>query len=440
MKGPDAQADKQSGNPGIVGAFLQDALKRSHEDYKSVVLFVQLDIAFMFVPLLYLSIALYYGIGNYILLFSLTLASCLLTLVLVRFQLYTLAKVIWMITLLTVIFFVSGESPEPGAFFYLILAAILAFMLFGYRQRLIAVAFVLAIVVIFFLGYYKMTIPLISPAERAALYTAGFVNYIFIQHFIITLAASCLFTFMLVRANTKSIDRILLTNAELIKTNEALDRLVYSAAHDLKSPLNSLTALIDLSKDSHSETERAHLHGYMRDCVFNLNAFVTDAIDFSRVIKKQVNRVPVDVSTFIREILNDLSFLPDYARVEIALVTDDNLVAQWDKFRMKSIFSNLITNAIKYHDFSKESRFINITCQRQGGNVKCTIRDNGRGIEKSQQAFVFKMFYRGSSEIHGNGLGLYIVKETMDLLNGTISMTSEYGEGTEFILTLPDKA
>lgn len=439
MKSPDLDVHilKQDSVPGIIRAFLNNSFSGSYEDLKALVLFIQIGVAFMFVPMLYLGIACYYGLTNYIVLFSSTLLTCIISLGLVRLQVYVLAKAVWMVTLLAVIFFVSGESPETGAFFYLILAGMLGFMLFGYRQRIIAVAFGFLTIGVFFLGYFRLTVPLMTPAEKAALYTNGFVHYIFIQHFLITLSASCLFTFLLVRANSRAVTIVLSSNAELAKTNEALDRLVYSAAHDLKSPLNSLKALIELSRESQSETERTHLHGYMRDCVANLSSFVTDAIDFTRVIKKQVNCAPVDVRTLINEVLSDISFLPDYARVDVSVSADHNLVAQWDKFRIKSIFSNLITNSIKYHDFSKETRFVNIACERQGDKIRCVIRDNGRGIEMSRQSDVFKMFYRGSSEIHGNGLGLYIVKETIDLLQGTISMTSEYSEGTSFTFVVP---
>jgi len=105
--------------------------------------------------------------------------------------------------------------------------------------------------------------------------------------------------------------------------------------------------------------------------------------------------------------------------------------------RLDIIFNNLLSNAIKYADLKKDQPFIEIDIQSTPAEAQITVRDNGEGIPGEATAKIFDMFFRASGKGSGSGLGLYIVKEAIQKLRGTINVQSELGKGTEFVVRIP---
>ena len=108
--------------------------------------------------------------------------------------------------------------------------------------------------------------------------------------------------------------------------------------------------------------------------------------------------------------------------------------------RIKVILSNLVSNAIKYQDKKKEERYSKVAIRNNNGNAHIIIEDNGIGISEKDTEKIFEMFYRATSLSKGSGLGLYIVKETIDKLNGSIEITSELNKGSLFSVHIPNFA
>ena len=108
-----------------------------------------------------------------------------------------------------------------------------------------------------------------------------------------------------------------------------------------------------------------------------------------------------------------------------------------DKNRLAVVLNNLMANAIKYHDPKKAVQWIKVEVSNSNGTLKVKVSDNGMGIDPEHHDKVFDMFYRGTLHSNGSGLGLYIVRETVAKMNGTISLDSKPGEGSSFLITLP---
>jgi signal transduction histidine kinase len=102
---------------------------------------------------------------------------------------------------------------------------------------------------------------------------------------------------------------------------------------------------------------------------------------------------------------------------------------------LKVVLHNLIGNGIKYADFNKPGSFIQIEGEASGKLFILKISDNGIGIESGKQSKIFDMYYRGTDKSKGSGLGLFIVKEILMKLGGSIELTSTLGEGTTFIVS-----
>lgn len=245
-----------------------------------------------------------------------------------------------------------------------------------------------------------------------------------------------LITFFLVYAvYTWRVSGIQKMNKKLMKVNSELDGFVYSASHDLRSPLASLLGLINLSrKDPKNTTDYLDK---MEKSVKRLDDFIAEIIDFSSNERKEVVCDEVNFKSTIYNIIDELSFLDgdDKITKEVDVIQNGLFIS--DKRRIAVIFRNLISNALKYHDDSKDTPYLKIEVESNSDFARILIRDNGIGISKEEQKEVFKMFYRATERSTGSGLGLYIILETVEKLHGSIKMESEKYKGTSFSIEIP---
>ncbi len=225
-------------------------------------------------------------------------------------------------------------------------------------------------------------------------------------------------------------------NEELAKINSELDRFVYSASHDLRAPLTSLLGIINLLElESPADTISSYLR-MMRTSINRMDSFIKEIIDYSRNSRTEVNREAVNLEELIQECYEDLIYLPGSSRIsrEVHLKIAE---VYTDKRRIKTVLSNLIANAIIYHSPYREKPYVRVEVEKIAQQYVISVTDNGKGIGEEHQAKVFNMFYRASDDTKGSGLGLYIVKEALDKLEGQIRLQSQLGEGTIFTITLP---
>jgi signal transduction histidine kinase len=226
-------------------------------------------------------------------------------------------------------------------------------------------------------------------------------------------------------------------NEALRKVNAELDRFVYSASHDLRSPLSSLLGLINLAKDDEQWDKKEYL-SLMEKSVKRLDTFIKDIIDFSRNARLDITAEPINFKKIVEDILEDLSYMENFASIEKRLMIDENIDCLSDEKRIRIILSNIIANAIKHHWPGRiEKPFVEIKITEQNKSVAISVSDNGPGIPKEHQQNIFKMFFRATNRTPGSGLGLYIVQETVLRLNGTVSVQSEVDKGTLFVVYLP---
>jgi signal transduction histidine kinase len=102
---------------------------------------------------------------------------------------------------------------------------------------------------------------------------------------------------------------------------------------------------------------------------------------------------------------------------------------------LNAIIQNLIENAIKYS--RRQSPYVEIRVWRENGHIMLEVEDNGQGIAREHQVRIFEMFFRATPNSSGRGLGLYILKRSVDKLKGTIDIKSEIGFGSTFTVRLP---
>lgn len=231
--------------------------------------------------------------------------------------------------------------------------------------------------------------------------------------------------------------QIRLQNELLAKANDELDRFVYSASHDLRAPLSSLLGLISIAEKTDSKDEIMLCLEMMKKRVVTMEGFIKEITDYSRNSRLRVERQPVEVRSLVQEVVDNLKYTRGAERIKIEIEAAPDLIFNTDPSRLRVVLNNLIANAIKYHDLTKESPFIKLRATSNGKSNIITVSDNGQGIPKEHMDHIFNMFYRASENSEGSGLGLYIVKETLTKLVGTIEVESELYKGSSFRVELP---
>ena len=231
-------------------------------------------------------------------------------------------------------------------------------------------------------------------------------------------------------------DELVHKNEELQKANDELDRFVYSASHDMRAPLSTLLGLIEVIKLSDDPNDYPRYFEMMSRRINDMEGFISEVTDYSRNTRLAVNQKPVDLYTLATKLKDSFMTLANQGNVEIIIEIDKGLTIITDETRLKVVLSNLMANAIKYNN-TENDRYVKVSAQLKKGHCEIEIKDNGRGIAREFQPKIFDMFYRASDDSSGSGLGLYIVKETLDKLGGEISFTSQLRRGTTFIVRVP---
>lgn len=234
----------------------------------------------------------------------------------------------------------------------------------------------------------------------------------------------------------KAEDKLKVTNRQLRKANVELDNFVYKVSHDLRAPIASVLGLVNLAKKENKfDTLKQYFDMVGRSAV-QQDSFIRDILDLSRNSRLLVDRKKINWQELINDTFEHLKF----SVKDKAIDRKVNIIGRGsfysDHRRIKVIFNNLISNAIRYSNGKDPVVEIDVKINKTNANI--TISDNGVGIEKKHQKKVFEMFYRATDANAGSGLGLYIVKESIDKLNGNIDMMSDPGIGTKFLISLPN--
>ncbi len=228
-------------------------------------------------------------------------------------------------------------------------------------------------------------------------------------------------------------------NIDLEKTNKELDQFVYSASHDLKSPLASVSGLLNLIKLESDELPESIVsyHKMMETRIKGLDDFIKDILDYSRNARTKVELSEVNINQVVQDVINHNKYLPNAEKIKSIIKIEIEEPLLLDKTRFFSVLNNLVSNAVKYNDITKSEPYIQILAYLSKDNLVVKVKDSGEGICDECKDYVFDMFYRGTKSSTGSGLGLYITKEMVEKMGGTIKFITQQGSGTEFIFTVP---
>ncbi|WP_018616809.1 hybrid sensor histidine kinase/response regulator [Segetibacter koreensis] len=223
---------------------------------------------------------------------------------------------------------------------------------------------------------------------------------------------------------------------ELQRTNDELNRFVYSTSHDLRSPLASVMGVLNLAKMEGSVKDPNGYMGMIESCVNKMDFFIIKVIEYYKSVRVDEAYEIVDLKKLATDSI-------DLIRMQNRSIIFDLQVNQpeefWsDAFRLSVILNNLISNAVKYQKPDECNPFVKLVIDVNQQEANILIEDNGVGIIEDHLNNIFKMFFRSNFTVTGLGIGLYIVKEALTRIGGDISVASTPGVGTSFLLKVPN--
>jgi signal transduction histidine kinase len=238
--------------------------------------------------------------------------------------------------------------------------------------------------------------------------------------------------------------------ADLVQSNDEIQRYAYIVSHDLRAPLVNIMGFTS-ELDSTRETIAAELHdnprapailgeydeaiGFIKAAVTKMERLIGAILTISREGRRTFRPEPLDMTRLITDQANAQRHQAAASGLEVTVDALPGVVA--DRLAVEQIFGNLIDNAIKYQVPDRPGR-IRITGGAVGSRVRYEVRDNGRGIAQADFTRIFELFRRaGPQDRPGDGIGLAHVNTLVRNMGGNIEVSSTLGEGTSFMVTLP---
>ncbi len=273
--------------------------------------------------------------------------------------------------------------------------------------------------------------------SRMKIYSVGGISLLLIVVFV---ALIVYYKYVIIKRNEK---QLLETKDQLTELNSIKDKFFSIIAHDLKSPFVGLLGYSQLLYDNYDSMDREEIKG-MTDSIYNISKdtfiLLENLLEWSRLQHNAVHFSPNELN--LNAVLNDtFRLLTESAKKkEIEII---NQIGESDKVfadthMLKTIIRNLVSNAIKFSDLKSA---ITISSRTVKDKVELSIIDNGIGMGEDKLAVLFDLgsqtSTKGTSGERGTGLGLQICKEFAEKNNGTISVSSEIGKGSKFVVTLP---
>ncbi|MFA4992329.1 MAG: ATP-binding protein, partial [Candidatus Omnitrophota bacterium] len=229
-------------------------------------------------------------------------------------------------------------------------------------------------------------------------------------------------------------------NEALARTNKELDDFTYIVSHDLKEPLRGVKAFTKLLLEDYSagldDEGKQHLRT-ISDSSARMTRLIEDLLNLSRIGRIKNMDQGINLNEVLSDVGKNLVYALEERKADLKIRPDFPKVT-CDRIRISEVFSNLVSNAIKYT--KKDTRpVIEIGWADKGGFFEFYVKDNGIGIEKQYHDKIFQIFQRlhARDEYEGTGAGLTIVKKIVENHSGRIWVESEPGKGSVFYFTLP---
>ncbi|MBR3617176.1 MAG: HAMP domain-containing histidine kinase [Acholeplasmatales bacterium] len=222
-----------------------------------------------------------------------------------------------------------------------------------------------------------------------------------------------------------------LRNDEILKKD-----FISNFSHEIKTPIAIMNGYINLLKRNEmSKEERDEYIDKLYNSSINLSNLISNILKLNKLENSEMELNDVNLSNVLENVIISYDELINNKKINLDIDMDDRLIKYTNESFIQLIFSNLISNAIK---FSKYEGIVEIKLKNKNDYIEFMVKDNGIGMSKDTIIHIFNRFYQGdtSHKTEGNGLGLSMVKKAIDRLGYKISIESEEEKGSTFIVDI----
>ena len=222
-----------------------------------------------------------------------------------------------------------------------------------------------------------------------------------------------------------------LRNDEILKND-----FISNFSHEIKTPIAIMNGYINLLKRNEmSKEERDEYIDKLYNSSINLSNLISNILKLNKLENGEMELNDVNLSSVLENVIISYDELINNKKINFDIDIDDRLIKYTNESFIQLIFSNLISNAIK---FSREEGIVEIKLKNKNDYIEFMVKDNGIGMSKDTIIHIFNRFYQGdtSHKTEGNGLGLSMVKKAIDRLGYKISIESEEEKGSTFIVDI----
>ncbi|MBI2967932.1 MAG: tetratricopeptide repeat-containing sensor histidine kinase [Bacteroidetes bacterium] len=236
----------------------------------------------------------------------------------------------------------------------------------------------------------------------------------------------------------ESVEALVEKEKQLNQANSELNILLYRISHDLRAPLVSIMGLVNLYKTTENQDDRVQCIQMIDMSVQKMDIILKDLSTINVVREARLDIQPVNINVLTEDIFNIYSVRPDLSKLTLYKDIETGLTLNTDQGILHSLLQNLVDNGIKYRKLGLDDPMVRVNCSSRPGGITLVVEDNGIGMKPEIEEKAFDLFYRGSEEVQGSGLGLYLVKKAIESLKGTILVESRWAVGTKFEIFLPE--
>lgn len=264
------------------------------------------------------------------------------------------------------------------------------------------------------------------------------LNYVNVLVIILTVGGLTAYLMLIIRKLYHSKKELEISYDKVYDLNLELDTFVYSLSHDLRAPLTSLQGLVKVAAMENEVLQIKQYISMMDGLLDKQDLFLRDVISLLQRRDLTPKSEPINIVALVNDIfmVHQYQLSGNNIKTELHIAKELETIYS-DIVFVKIIFNNLISNAFKYYDSTKTEQHIIVRGSAVADFLIFEIEDNGIGISKEFHDKIFEMFYVLDSAKRGTGLGLYIIKQSINKLNGTIEVDSSVGKGSVFTILLP---
>jgi signal transduction histidine kinase len=336
----------------------------------------------------------------------------------------------YLLLLLSTIVFISAIFFKPGLEYRLLLLMVVAVILFDNNLRFLLFSILIACEFTF--------------CKFLELKASGILGTLLLMRILqvfVPFIITCISLFYLKHIYIRSQKKLQKALTEISLANEMYEKLMFSLAHDLRSPLSNVTSLVNLLKRHQGfSNEELKWIEMIELSTSNSNALVEDLLESNELLKSKVDLQQKDLNSLVENVVQTARLKATAKEISIEFQKMESFcIVNVDAIKIDRLVTNLINNAIK---FSYPNSTIKINVFKIDGTSSISIKDHGIGIPEKYLDSIFDPFTkakrRGTNNEVSYGLGLSICKQITELHGGTIKVISELEKGTEFIITLPN--